>query len=52
MTSNPIHRIVAAVMDPTAAAVPAAIKAAQRALALHAELVLFHSIDVPLYADV
>jgi universal stress protein E len=48
MSPNPIRRILVAIKDPTAAAPPSIMKAAQLAGAYGAELVLFHAIDVPL----
>jgi universal stress protein E len=46
-----IRRILVAVKDPTAAALPAVAKAAQLARAFDAELELFHAIDSPVYMD-
>ncbi len=48
---RPIKRILVAVKDPTATKLPAVAKAAQLARGLDAELVLFHDIATPLYAD-
>jgi len=45
---RPIRRILVAVKDPTAKAVPALEKAGQLARALDAELVLFHAFGEPL----
>jgi universal stress protein E len=46
-----IHRILVAVKDPTALALPAVAKATQLACAVDAELELFHAIDSPFYVD-
>ncbi|HXZ60804.1 MAG TPA: universal stress protein [Steroidobacteraceae bacterium] len=46
-----IRRILAAVKDPGARALPAVNKAVQLARALDAELELFHAIDSPYYTD-
>jgi len=46
-----IRRILLAIKDPGARALPALGKAAQIARALDAELVLFQAIDAPLYLD-
>jgi len=46
-----IRRILVAVKDPAAKALPALEKAAELARALHAELVLFHAIATPLYLE-
>jgi universal stress protein E len=51
MFSNSIRRILVAIKDPTVSTPSSVIKAAQLAHALNAELVLFHGIDVPLYAE-
>jgi universal stress protein E len=51
MASSSLQRIVVAVKDPTATAPPSVAKAAQLARALNTDLVLFHGIDVPLYAE-
>jgi hypothetical protein len=51
MPSSSIQRILVAIKDPTASTPPSVLKAAQLARALNAELVLFHGIDVPLYAE-
>jgi universal stress protein E len=48
MSPDPIHRILVAIKDPTTAASPSIMKAAQLAGAWDAELVLFHAIDMPL----
>lgn len=48
---RPIKRILVAVKDPTAKKLPAVAKAAQLARGLGAELVLFHDIATPMYAD-
>lgn len=48
---SPIRRILVAIKDPTACTPPSILKAAQLARAWHAELVLFHAIDLPLYAE-
>ncbi|MBK6597436.1 MAG: hypothetical protein IPG25_05770 [Proteobacteria bacterium] len=48
---RPIKRILVAVKDPTAKSLPAVAKATQLATGLGAELVLFHDIATPLYAD-
>lgn len=46
-----INRILVAVKDPTAKALPAVDKAAQLARACSARLELFHAISTPLYVD-
>jgi universal stress protein E len=46
-----IRRILVAVKDPTARALPAVHKAAQIAKGLSAQLTLFHDIATPLYAE-
>lgn len=51
MAPDSIRRILVAIKDPTAPAPPSVIKAAQLARGWNAELVLFHAIDLPLYAD-
>ena len=48
---QPIRRILVAVKDPGARALPAVHKAAQIAKGLHAQLTLFHDIATPLYAE-
>jgi universal stress protein E len=48
---QPIRRILVAVKDPTARALPALNKAAQIAKGLGAQLTLFHDIATPLYAE-
>jgi universal stress protein E len=48
---QPIRRILVAVKDPAARALPAVNKAAQIAKGLHAQLTLFHDIATPLYAE-
>jgi universal stress protein E len=48
---QPIRRILVAVKDPTARALPAVNKAAQIAKGLSAQLTLFHDIATPLYAE-
>jgi universal stress protein E len=48
---QPIRRILVAVKDPAARALPAVNKAAQLAKGLHAQLTLFHDIATPLYAE-
>jgi universal stress protein E len=48
---QPIRRILVAVKDPTARALPALNKAAQIATGLGAQLTLFHDIATPLYAE-
>jgi universal stress protein E len=48
---QPIRRILVAVKDPTARALPAVNKAAQIAKGLGAQLTLFHDIATPLYAE-
>jgi universal stress protein E len=48
---QPIRRILVAVKDPTARALPAVNKAAQIAKGLKAQLTLFHDIATPLYAE-
>ena len=47
----PIRRILVAVKDPNARALPAVHKAAQIAKGLKAQLTLFHDIATPLYAE-
>jgi universal stress protein E len=49
---QPIRRILVAVKDPQARALPALNKAAQIAKGLNAQLTLFHDIATPLYAEV
>jgi universal stress protein E len=51
-TSSGIRRILVAVKDPWARALPAVAKAAQLARASGARLELFHSICEPLYLDI
>src|SRR5579862_8353210 len=51
MLPSAIRRILVAIKDPTTPTPPSAIKAAQLAHAWNAELVLFHAIDPPLYAE-
>ena len=48
---QPIRRILVAVKDPNARALPAVHKAAQIAKGLKAQLTLFHDIATPLYAE-
>jgi universal stress protein E len=48
---RPIKRILVAVKEPTVEHSPAVAKAAQLASGLDAEVVLFHDIATPLYAD-
>jgi universal stress protein E len=48
---QPIRRILVAVKNPTARALPAVNKAAQIAKGLGAQLTLFHDIATPLYAE-
>lgn len=48
---QPIRRILVAVKDPAARALPAVHKAAQIAKGLSAQLTLFHDIATPLYAE-
>jgi universal stress protein E len=48
---QPIRRILVAIKDPTARALPALNKAAQIAKGLKAQLTLFHDIATPLYAE-
>lgn len=48
---DPIHRILTAVKDPTARALPAVAKATQLARALEADLELFHVVDSCSYVD-
>jgi universal stress protein E len=48
---RPIHRILVAVKNPTARALPAVNKAAQIAKGLNAHLTLFHDIATPVYAE-
>jgi universal stress protein E len=48
---QPIRRILVAIKDPTARALPALNKAAQIAKGLGAQLTLFHDIATPLYAE-
>ena len=48
---QPIRRILVAVKDPAARALPAVNKAAQIAKGLKAQLTLFHDIATPLYAE-
>jgi len=48
---QPIRRILVAVKDPAARALPAVNKAAQIAQGLGAQLTLFHDIATPLYAE-
>jgi nucleotide-binding universal stress UspA family protein len=47
-----IHRILVAIKDPRARAIPAIAKAAQLARALGAEVCLFHAIPEPIYLDI
>jgi universal stress protein E len=46
-----IRRILVAVKDPTAKALPALVKSAQLARALDADLVLFQALDAPLHLE-
>src|SRR5688572_6736261 len=48
---QPFRRILVAVKNPAARALPAVNKAAQIAKGLHAQLTLFHDIATPLYAE-
>ncbi|HET9474631.1 MAG TPA: universal stress protein, partial [Steroidobacteraceae bacterium] len=48
---QPIRRILVAIKDPAARALPAVNKAAQIAKGLKAQLTLFHDIATPLYAE-
>jgi universal stress protein E len=48
---QPIRRILVAIKNPTARALPAVNKAAQIAKGLGAQLTLFHDIATPLYAE-
>jgi universal stress protein E len=48
---QPVRRILVAIKDPTARALPAVNKAAQIAKGLGAQLTLFHDIATPLYAE-
>ncbi|HTU66544.1 MAG TPA: universal stress protein [Steroidobacteraceae bacterium] len=48
---QPIRRILVAIKDPAARALPAVHKAAQIAKGLGAQLTLFHDIATPLYAE-
>jgi universal stress protein E len=48
---RPIRRILVAIKDPAARALPAVHKAAQIAKGLNAQLTLFHDIATPLYAE-
>jgi universal stress protein E len=48
---QPIRRILVAIKDPAARALPAVHKAAQIAKGLNAQLTLFHDIATPLYAE-
>jgi len=48
---RPIRRILVAVKDPAAEALPSVLKAAQLARASGAQLELFHAISAPLYVD-
>jgi len=48
---QPIRRILVAIKNPTARALPAVHKAAQIAKGLNAQLTLFHDIATPLYAE-
>lgn len=48
---QPIRRILVAVKDPAARALPAVNKAAQIAKGLKAQLTLFHDIATPVYAE-
>ena len=50
MTSQSIRRILVALKNPDAPSPPTVAKAAALAHALKAELVLFHGIDLPIYA--
>ena len=47
----PIHRILVAIKDPRAKSQPSVVKAAAIAVALDAQLQLFHAIDDPVYPD-
>ncbi len=47
-----IHRILVAIKEPRARAIPAIAKAAQLARALGAEVCLFHAIPEPIYLDI
>jgi universal stress protein E len=48
---NDIRRILVAVKNPAAKTLPAVLKAAQLAKAFGAELILFQSIDLPIFVD-
>jgi universal stress protein E len=48
---RPIRRILVAIKDPTAKALPAVMKAAQLAHAFGAHLELFHAISTPVWID-
>src|SRR6187399_1447725 len=48
---QPVRRILVAVKNPAARALPAVNKAAQIAKGLNAQLTLFHDIATPLYAE-
>src|SRR5688572_25615387 len=48
---QPFRRILVAVKNPAARALPAVNKAAQIAKGLHAQLTLFHDIATPMYAE-
>src|SRR3954468_19538247 len=48
---QPIRRILVAIKDPGARALPAVNKAAQIAKGLNAQLTLFHDIATPVYAE-
>jgi universal stress protein E len=48
---RPIRRILVAIKNPAARALPAVNKAAQIAKGLDAQLILFHDIATPLYAE-
>ena len=48
---RPIRRILVAVKNPAARVLPAVNKAAQIAKGLDAQLILFHDIATPLYAE-
>jgi universal stress protein E len=48
---NDIRRILVAVKNPTAKALPAVLKASQLAKAFGAELILFQSIALPIYVE-
>lgn len=50
MTTQPIGRILVAIKDPQAPTPATVAKAAALGHALNAELVLFHDIDLPIYA--